>query len=270
MPAMKNLTDQVIVITGASSGIGAATALACAQAGMNLVLNARRADRLQQVAGAAGRFGRSAEIVVGDVAEPGLSRRLLDAAVTRFGRFDVVFANAGYGFRKPAHRLEMAELRAIFEVNFFAACDLLMEAARRLIAERRPGHLLMCSSAVAKFTMREFGAYSATKAAQNHFCRAMRMELRPLGIEVSSVHPVTTLTEFDEVGARYPGASRPRWLGRTRPGWLVQRPQKVADAVVRCLRRPRAEVWTSSAVRLLTGLMTAFPSLMDLVGSRPR
>lgn len=263
------LVDQVVLITGASSGIGAATARACARAGMHVLLHGRREDRLAQVVEEVRAAGRSAESVVGDVTERGLASRLLDAAQHHFGRFDVVFANAGYGFKKPAHLVSDAELRHIFDVNFFAACELLTEAARRLLAEQRPGHLLMCSSAVAKFTMINFSAYSATKAAQNHVCRAMRMELRPHGIEVSSVHPITTRTEFFERSAERSGRPvDPARVFDHVPRWLLQRPEQVADAVVRCLRRPKPEVWTSLAARVAAGVVTVFPRLMDVLGRR--
>lgn len=264
----RSLTGHVIVITGASSGIGAATAVACAKAGMDAVLNGRDAERLKEVAEAVRDRGRSAELVIGDVTEPGLSARLLDTAMQRFGRFDVVYANAGYGFKKPTHELDPAELRRIFDVNFFSAQELLCEAARRLLAAGRPGHLLMCSSAVAKFTLPNFAAYSATKAAQNHFCRAMRMELRPFGIEVASVHPITTQTEFFARAADY-GNANPRPQRRSGPGprWLLQSPETVADAIMRCLRRPRPEVWTSTLTRAAAALMTMFPRFMDVVGA---
>lgn len=264
----RNLTDQVLVITGGSSGIGAATALACARAGMAVVLNGRRADRLAEVAERVRQIGRRAETVVGDVTEPGLSGRLLDVATQKFGRFDVVFANAGYGFKKATHETPPAELRAIFEVNFFAGVELLGEAARRLLAARRPGHLLMCSSAVAKFTLSGFAAYSATKAAQNHVCRAMRMELRSHGIAVASVHPVTTRTEFFARAAEFSGGPvLPAGGLRPPASWFVQSPERVARAVVRCLRHPRPEVWTSFTTRLAAGVMTLFPRLMDVLGA---
>ncbi len=87
------LTDQVIIITGASSGIGAATAIECAKAGMNVVLNARREEKLHAVAEQVRQTGAQAEVVVGDVTDQRTSARMLDAAQQRFGRFDVVFAN---------------------------------------------------------------------------------------------------------------------------------------------------------------------------------
>ncbi len=260
------LTDQVIIITGASSGIGAATAIECAKVGMDTVLNARRADRLEQVADTVRQCGRKAEIVVGDVAAEGMSQRMLDAAQDAFGRFDVVFANAGYGFERSVVHMGDQELRQIFDVNFFASFELIREAAKRLINEQRPGHLLMCSSCLAKFTLPFYSAYSATKAAQNHFCRAMRLELARCNIEVSSVHPITTTTEFFEVSNQLSGkANNTSTVPDHASKMFVQTPETVARAIVRCLRTPRPEVWTSHIVRSVAGMMTAFPWFFDLV-----
>ncbi|MEW6251453.1 MAG: SDR family NAD(P)-dependent oxidoreductase [Planctomycetota bacterium] len=260
----RDLKNRTIVITGASSGIGAATALACARAGMDLLLNGRDAARLGAVADQIRQLGRRVQVVAADVTQPGLSGRLLDIADETLDGFYAVFANAGYGFKRPSHETSAQELRRIFEVNFFSACDLVTEAARRLLARGERGHLLMCSSAVAKFTLPSFAAYSATKAAQNHFCRAMRMELRPHGIEVASVHPVTTATGFFVRAAAESGSA----AAARGPGPFVQRPERVARAVVRCLRRPRPEVWTSFPARLAAGLVTVFPSLLDLLARR--
>ena len=263
------LTDRVIVITGASSGIGAATALACARAGLHVVLHGRDAARLASVADGVRSAGRTAVTVAGDVAAPGESARLLDAAEAALGRFDIVFANAGYGFRRAMHETSDEELRRIFDVNFFAAVDLLRQAARRLIAAARPGHLLMCSSALAHFPLIRFSAYSATKAAQHHVCRAMALELRPHRIAVSSVHPVTTRTAFFARAAAESGRPfDPAHAYDHVPAVLVQDAARVADAVLRCLRRPRPEVWTSWLPRLAAAAVALAPRLMDLVAVR--
>ncbi|MEY4827534.1 MAG: hypothetical protein RLZZ288_1085 [Planctomycetota bacterium] len=262
--AVGNLQGKVAVITGGSSGIGAATARALAAEGMDLVLAARRADRLTAVAQAIRAMGRRVETVEIDVAAPNASNALLDAAERAFGRFDVVFANAGYGMERAHHDTPEADLRHMFEVNFFASTDLITQAAMRLIAADRKGHLLMCSSCLAKFTLPYYGAYAATKAAQGMMCRAMRFELEPHGIEVSSVHPVTTVTEFFEQSAARSGLqSTGSKVPDHAPKFFVQPPERVAKAIVRCLKRPRSEVWTSLAVRLAAGLITAFPSMFD-------
>ena len=266
---MRDLKDKVIIITGASSGIGAATAIACAKAGMHVVLNARREDRLQALAKEITKLGRRAELVAGDVADTGLSERLLHAAASAFGHFDMVFANAGYGFDRSLIDISELELREMFEVNFFAGFDLLQRAARRLIETSRPGHLLMCSSCLAKFTLPYSGPYCATKASQNHVCRAMNIELRPRNIRVSSVHPIGTRTEFFESSAKRSG--RPEYATKVideTPRFMMQPPERVANAIVRCLRRPRPEVWTSFSVRLMAAVFLAFPRLGDLFMSQ--
>lgn len=263
----KDLRERVIVITGASAGIGAATAVACSRSGMRLVLTARRVDLLERVARDCATSPAAPVCIPGDVTDSTLSQRLLDVAYERFGRCDAVFANAGYGIRRLVHLLEDAEHRRIFEVNYFAAVNLLQVAARRWLETKSAGHLLMCSSAVAKFTLPRFSAYSATKAAQNHVCRAMRMELRGTGIEVSSVHPIGTKTEFRQVVQSY---ARPDEVAEeiATPSRWMQPPERVAKAVVQCLRRPRPEVWTSVGARILAASDTLFPGVLDWVMGR--
>ena len=262
--ALGDLRGKVAVITGGSSGIGAATARALAAEGMKVVLAARRLERLDAVAAELRMNGAEVHGVALDVAAPGASAQLLDAAERAFGRFDAVFANAGYGMERAHHETSEADLRRMFEVNFFSSTDLVTQAARRLIAANRPGHLLMCSSCLAKFTLPYYGAYAATKAAQAMMCRAMRFELEPHGIEVSSVHPVTTVTEFFEEVARRSGrdASGSKVPDHA-PKFFVQPPERVANSIVSCLRRPRTEVWTSLSIRLAAGLITAFPGMFD-------
>ena len=119
----RDLKGKTIIITGASSGIGAATAVQCAAAGMNLVLNARREDRLKDVAKRLEDMGAQTALVIGDVTEPGISHRMLDAAEDRFGGFHAVFANAGYGMNKAVVDETDDELRRMFDVNFFASVE---------------------------------------------------------------------------------------------------------------------------------------------------
>ena len=261
-----DLQGKSIIVTGASSGIGAATALACAEAGMDVILNARRADRLDAIADRIRETGRQAEIVVGDVADRAMSPALLDAAEEHFGGFHAVYSNAGYGLQRSVADTSEAELREIFEVNFFASVDLIQTAARRLLEAKRPGHLLMCSSCLAKFTLPAYSAYSATKAAQNHICRAMAIEMEPHGVFVSSVHPITTVTEFFEVAVERGGKSKPESGVPDHARWpFVQTPQRVADAIVKCLRKPKPEVWTSHIVRATAAFMTFSPWFADRI-----
>lgn len=269
-----NVADRraVAIITGASAGIGAATALELARRGYDLLLAARRepelakvADRCRAQAAAAGHTGLRVETLALDVSAPGASARLLDEAQARLGGFEVVFANAGYGMERAMTEMPTDELRGMFETNFFSSVDLCTEAARRLVAAGRGGHLLMCSSCVAKFTLPAFGAYSASKAAQAHVARAMAHELGPRGIRVSSVHPVTTRTEFfDVVKQRSGEAPTTDYAIHGMSRFFSQPPERVARAVARSLGTGRTEVWTSLSTRLAAGVITAFPGLFDL------
>lgn len=252
-----DLTGKPIVITGASSGIGAATAIACAEAGMPVALLARRADRLDRVAGMIRESGGRAITLAGTVDSPEDCTRLLDSAEEAFGPVFAAFANAGYGVEFETWKQPEAEIRAMFETNFYGSLNLLRPALARFV-ERGEGHGLLCSSCLSKLAVPYYGCYSATKAAQDHFARAMRHELAPRGVAVSSVHPVGTATEFFDTAAR--NSERARLLPRA---GSLQPPGKVAGAIVRQLRRGRGgEIWTSPA-RYLFGIANVFPGLAD-------
>ncbi|MDG2053317.1 MAG: SDR family NAD(P)-dependent oxidoreductase [Phycisphaerales bacterium] len=264
-----SLTDKAIIITGASSGIGAATALACASAGMPVLLNGRHEVRLENVAKQIRSLGQRAEIVVGDVTDSNFSEQLLDTAEHSFDGFYAVFANAGIGLDQPLNSMSTEEIRRHFEINFFSSVDLNIQAAKRLIADNKSGHLITNSSCLAKFTIPGHGAYSAAKSAQNHFSRAMGMELKSHNIYVSSVLPITTATSFFSTAATKRGLDGPQHMLPTHtPKIFIQKPERVARAIVKCLRSPRPEVWTSFTVRLTAAMFTLSPRLADFILSR--
>lgn len=262
--ARVDLTGKPIVITGASSGIGYSTALACADAGMPVVVVARRADRLDALVETIESRGGRATSVVGDVADPGISEQSVEICLQRFGAVYSVFANAGYGFEAPVHETGIERMRAIFETNFFGTLHL-VEAAVPHMLKARSGHVLICSSCIGKMSLPYFGAYCATKAAQNHVGRAMNLELLPHGVMTSTVHPVGTKTDFFET-AKSLSETSGATLGDHAPQWFMQTPETVAKSVVRCLRRPVPEVWPSWAwlVRFGMAISMAFPRAGDL------
>ncbi len=257
---MIELAGKPVAITGASSGIGRAAAVACARAGMPVCVGARRTDKLEEVVREITRAGGRAVAVACDVTNPADCRAMVERTVESFGSIYAVFANAGYGFERAVHETTDAELREIFETNFWGSINIIRPALERML-EAGSGHVLWCSSCLAKVGVPYSAAYSATKAAQDHFGRAMRHELGPRGIHVSTVHPVGTSTELWQVVERRSGG-RTAVAGKPSRAFL-QTPETVADAVVRCLRRPRGEVWTSTTVRLLFALVTAAPRLGD-------
>jgi uncharacterized protein len=264
-----SLTNKLIVITGASSGIGAATGLACARAGMDVVLAARRVGKLEAVAGEAKGLGRRALVVACDVTRDGDVAGLFERAWEEFGRVDAVFANAGYGLFGSVMQTELQAHRDIFETNYYGTLRTLRGAVP-YISKTEGGlrHLLICSSVASEIGVPQFGAYCATKAAQDSIAGAMRAELADEGVVVSSVHPVGTTTEFGEQARVHSPDKRAADRGSNTPKSLTQSAEHVAGRVVRCLRRPCPEVWPSPMARLAVAAATASPGFAAWVMRR--
>lgn len=258
----RELKGLPMVITGASSGIGLATARACAQAGMPVVLAARRMDRLEAACAQICADGGRAIAVHTEVTDRDSCERLIAEAEDEFGPLYAVFANAGFGDQMPVLP-DIDAHRAQFEVNFWGSLNVIAPAVERMRAHEsggRGGHVLMCSSCLSKIGMPHFAAYCASKAAQDHFARAMRHELASENIHVSSVHPIGTSTEFfEQMDSRVNGPTLTARTGRR----FVQPPERVARGIVACLRAPRGEVWTSLPVRFGLAAAVAFPGLAD-------
>jgi NAD(P)-dependent dehydrogenase (short-subunit alcohol dehydrogenase family) len=272
-----DLRNKPIAITGAGTGIGRATALACAKEGMPVVLAGRRLEPLDKVADEIRAAGGKAVTIACDVAKPEDCRAMVDLCVREFGSIYSVFANAGYGIESSIRDMPDAAIRAMFETNFFGTLNTIRPALDAMISPGVPppgnpqesprpprplgGHVLICSSCLSKLGMPFYAAYSATKACQDHFARAMRTELRPLGVYVSSVHPVGTKTDFFETTAKN---SEHMDVVDPRDTRFMQPASTVARHIVRCLRSPRGEVWTQFGARWLFGMASAMPAITDL------
>ena len=245
-----SLQGKTILITGASSGIGAATARACTNAGMNCIITARREDRLVQLAH---ELGDSCTPIAGDVTQPGFNAHLIEQSNNVYA----VFANAGHGLDQSIVHFNAEQFKQLFELNVFAAVELASLAAKQMVLNKE-GHILLCASCLSKFATPKHGAYCASKSAIEAVAKSMRMELRADSIFVSSVHPIGTTTEFFTSSAKRSGNDCSDFEKQS-PSWLMQSSEKVAIAVVKCLKNPKPEVWTSLPMRLISTAFTAFP-----------
>ncbi len=265
----RTLASKLILITGASSGIGAATAVACARAGMDVVLAARRVEKLESLAKQIETLGRRALAVACDVNSDDDVERLFDKARQTFGRLDAAFANAGYGLFGSTLDTDLQTHRDIFETNYYGTLRTL-RAAVPCLRQTQDGlkHLLICSSVVSEVGIPMFGAYCATKAAQDSIAGAMRAELADEGITVTSVHPVGTSTEFGEQARAHSLDKQAAERGSNTPKAFTQSADHVADKIVHALRRPRPEVWPSTLSRYAAALTTASPRLTAWVMRR--
>lgn len=263
----RNLNGMTILITGASAGIGRALAGQLSSAGAKLVLAARREDRLNQLNEQLG--GRHL-VVPTDVSDPDQCQALIRRAVAQFGRIDTLICNAGYGLPKPVAQMSRQEFSAIFQTNLFGTVDCIRAAVpimvRQDLRDGFRGQIVIVSSAAGRRGLPYFGAYSATKAAQLSIAEAMRIELRPLKIAVTSVHPIGTDTDFFTTAEKLTGNVIP-------PRGAVEVHQSadtVARAIIRGIRKPAPEVWPLRIMRLLVNLGIMFPRLTDAVMSKHR
>lgn len=256
---MRNLRDMVVVITGASSGIGAALARELHAGGARLVLAARRGEKLEALNV---ELGGGHLVIRADVAVQAECEGLIERAFDRFGRIDTLVANAGYGIYPRVHQTRPAEVRAIFATNVFGTTDCIHAAVPRMLDQPLRdgwrGQVMIVSSAAARRAVPFLGVYSATKAAQLSIAEAMRVELRPQRLAVTSVHPIMTRTEFGDTAERASAIRLPRDAGM-----MVQSVEHVARRMRRAIEEPTAEVWPSRMSRVLLGLGTLMPGSTD-------
>jgi short-subunit dehydrogenase len=245
-------STRVVAITGASAGIGRATALRLARDGCSLAVCARRGDRLDSLASEIAAAGGRALPLVGDVTREADMQMLVDRAVERFGRLDVMMCNAGFGIAGTVD-ISADDMRRLIDVNYLGTFHA-ARAATPVFRRQRLGHVIIVSSIVGKRGVPTMGAYSATKCAQVGLAEALRAELVGSGIHVTVVFPVSTDTEFHEVMAREsPSATRARW-----PRQPVD---AVAEAIARAIDRPVPEVypyWKSRGLVLLNAIAPGF------------
>lgn len=254
---MTTLTGQVAIVTGASAGIGKACAELFAAEGIAVALAARRADRLEQVAAGIEANGGRAIPLVADVTSEDDMQRVVAAALTAFGRVDIMVCNAGFGYRGTIEQTDPAVMRRLIDVNFMGT----YYAARAVVPEFRRagrGHLIMMSSIVGKRAIAYMGAYSATKFAQVGLAESLRAEFLNAGIHVSVVYPVSTESEFLDSMARDYGLVG-KGLGPR------QSAEHVARSIVACLEHPRAEVYPYRLARWVALLNAAAPGICDRI-----
>jgi NADP-dependent 3-hydroxy acid dehydrogenase YdfG len=254
------MSNRVIAITGASAGIGRATALRLARDGASIALSARRAERLDAVAREVAAAGGKALPVVADVSREEDMERLVAAAVERFGRLDVMMCNAGFGIYGAIDRITPAQMQRLVNVNFMGT----YHAVRAALGVFRPqarGHIVIVSSIVGRRGVPYMGAYAATKFAQVGLAECLRAEVDGSDIHVSVILPASTVTEFAEVMSRESGfvteGKGPR-----------QQASQVADAIARAIERPVPEVYPLKKARGLVLLNAIAPGVTDRVVKR--
>ncbi len=219
-----NIDQAVVIVTGASSGIGAATARAASHAGAQLVLIARREDRIGQLAEELG----DAIPVRCDVTDAQQVTAAVETATSAFGRIDVLINNAGQGLQAPIEQIEAADFRALLELNLVAPL-LTRQAVIPLMREQAAGSIVNVSSGTTFSALPGSGAYVASKAGLNMLSAVARVDLQNTGITVSTMYPFIIDTEFvQSIRAGREAASRQVSDGALQS----QSPELVAKAIL--------------------------------------
>lgn len=250
-----NLTDRVVVITGASSGFGEQIARRCAAAGARVVLAARSAAPLERLVAEIG--DSRAAAVPTDVADPAAVAHLAEATLDRFGRADVLVNNAGFGVLDPVEQGDVADLERMMEVNVYGAVRCTQAFLPHMRA-RRGGQIVMMASIAGLISTANMGFYSATKHALAAISRALMLELEGSGVRCALICPGIAATGFQQHSGFEKYARIARWADTT--------PEQVADATVRAIaRRTHGEVVVPWYGRLLAVAAHPLPGATRLV-----
>ncbi len=259
-PRVPNLKDQVVIVTGASSGIGRESALLFAKQGTKTVLADIRPQQLDDTATAIQKLGAEAVAVRADVSKREQVDRMVQAAVDSFGRVDILINNAGYGYGATIEQTTEEEFRALWETNVLSVL-FGMQAVVPIMRKQGSGHIINVASAAGKIAYPGLGAYSATKHAVVALTDALRAEVADAGIHSSIVLPIGTTTEFFEAAHLEEG-------GSVGPHGPIQTAEHVAKKIVACAKRPTQEVLPYRPLRLGIAIKSVMPSIIDAIGLR--
>jgi NADP-dependent 3-hydroxy acid dehydrogenase YdfG len=228
-----DLSGQVVAVTGASSGIGEATALACARAGAAVALAARRADRIDELARRIVADGGRAIAVPTDVGEEDQARAFVERTHAELGRLDVLVNNAGVMLLGAIENAPTEEWREMIHVNLFGVlyCT---HAALPLMHAQGAGHIVNVSSVAGRFARAGSGVYNLTKFGVGAFSEALRQEVAPIGLRITLIEPGAVATELA-------GHNRPEVLeqiSRTFSGVERLAAEDIANAILYAIGQP--------------------------------
>ncbi len=190
-----NIAGKVVVITGASSGLGEATARYLADRGAIVVLGARRAERLQALADDIARNGGKASAVVTDVTDPAQVQALVDAAVERHGRVDVILNNAGVMPHSPLERRKIDDWNRTIDINIKGVLYGIAAALPHM-QRQKSGHIINVSSVAGHKVGKNNAVYAATKMAVRVISEGLRQEVKPWNLRTTIISPGAVATEL--------------------------------------------------------------------------
>ncbi len=258
-PATARWQGRVALVTGASSGIGAAVARLLAGRGLRLALVARRADRLEQLAAQLCAAGGEAVPVPADLTSAPGRAAALEVVERKLGAIDVLVNNAGFGWYGYADEMAPAVALNMLELNAAAVVDLTLPILGRM-RRRGSGHVINVSSIAGSLPSQGVALYCATKAFLDAFSSALHRELRGSGVQVSLIKPGPVLSEFYRSAARQPGGGQVPALR------FAIRAERVAERIWRLLNRPRRVAYVPGLLSITPWVELTLGGIIDRLG----
>lgn len=255
--ANRNFEGKRVVLTGASSGIGWYLASELVRAGAFVVVTARRNDRLQHLRQAFGNPSKRLIAVPGDICDANHRQRLVDTAIAQLGGLDILINNAGAGAIGNFEDATAERLQRILDVNFFAAAELTRVALPHLKRGLQPA-ICVVGSVLGHRGVPGKSEYCAAKFALRGWAESLRVELRPSGVDVLTISPSTTKSEF--FGSLIETAAN---LGQRPSLFGGQSSEVVARAIFRALKGRKRDMILSPGGKALVWLSQTAPRLMD-------
>lgn len=197
-PPLFDLTGKVALVTGASSGLGRQFALTLAEAGADVVVAARRAERLHELAGEIAGHGRRGEALSLDVSDPASIAAATATAWSTMGRIDILVNNAGVALTKPFLEQTVEDWDFVLDTNLKGAFLVAQAVARRMVEDGRGGNIVNIASIIAQRVEKQLVAYAASKAGLVQVTKTMALELARHDIRVNAIAPGYVITEINK------------------------------------------------------------------------
>lgn len=257
---MNSFSNSVVLITGASAGIGEALALQFASLEADLILVARRQDRLDSLASKIRSLGRKVEVLACDITKQDQLEVSIQQARKAFSKIDIVIANAGYSVAGKLEKLSVQSYREQFETNIFGMLNTIYSTLEDL--KKSKGRLVLIGSVAGYVGLPGSSAYVMSKHAVRGLAQSLRGELSSYGISVIHVSPGfidTEIRKVDNQGVYRPEAKDPI------PAWIRMPSAKAAAIIIQGIKRRKAEIVVTLHGKLIVALVTHLPEVFNLL-----
>lgn len=249
------LKDKVVIITGASSGIGKETALLFAQHGAHVVVAARSRDKLVELKKQIEADGGKCSVIPTDVSRQDEVKNLIQETQKTFKKIDILINNAGQGYFEYAGKTPIEDYRKIMEVNFYGPVFACKEVIP-IMEQQKEGAIINVSSVAGKRSFERMSAYCASKAALVGFTESLYYELVDKGIKVVCICPPAIDTPFFDNAGYHD-------FRETHKGLSLLPPQQVAKTILKALHSKKREVVISARAKVINTIHAVSPELME-------